>query len=93
MTDKDVIICRCEEVTRGEIEEAIRLGLTTMNEVKRLTRAGLGLCQGKTCSRLVADILARETNRPTQDVKPPTCRPPTRVISIGVLANYPSDSD
>lgn len=93
MTDKDVIICRCEEVTREEIEEAIRLGLTTMNEVKRLTRAGLGLCQGKTCSRLVADILARETNRSSQDVKPSTCRPPTRVMPIGVLASLPSDSD
>jgi bacterioferritin-associated ferredoxin len=42
MKANDLIICRCEEITEREIKEAIRLGLTTMSEVKWLTRAGKG---------------------------------------------------
>ena len=89
----DLIICRCEEVTEGEIKEAIRLGLTTMSEVKWLTRAGMGLCQGKTCGRLVMSILVRETNQPPDEVKPPTFRPPTRVMALGVLANGEKETE
>jgi NAD(P)H-nitrite reductase large subunit len=43
--DRDLIICRCEEITKGEILEAMEMGADTLNEVKRLTRAGMGLCQ------------------------------------------------
>ena len=46
-----------------QIKEAIALGLTTVNEVKRYTRAGMGLCQGKTCGQLVMRILAQETGQ------------------------------
>jgi NAD(P)H-nitrite reductase large subunit len=91
--DEDVIICRCEEVTLAEIEEVIGLGLKGMNEVKRLTRAGQGLCQGKTCGRLVMGILARETNQPHQDIEPSTFRPPTRVLPLGALAKRMPDDD
>ena len=44
-----VIICRCEEITYGEIKQAIRDGATTLDGIKRVTRAGKGLCQGRTC--------------------------------------------
>lgn len=49
MKDKDIIICRCEEITKGEIIQAIRDGATTVDGIKRMTRAGKGLCQGRTC--------------------------------------------
>ncbi len=86
MRNDDLVVCRCEEITQGEIKEAVRLGATSMNEVKRLTRAGMGLCQGKTCGRLVMELLAHETNHPLHEVPPPTSRPPTRVMPLGVLA-------
>ena len=86
MKGNDLVICRCEEITRADIEEVISQGVTRMNEVKRLTRAGMGLCQGKTCGRLVAGILARETGQSLQELKPSTSRPPTRVLTLGVLA-------
>ena len=89
----DLIICRCEEVTENEIREAIKLGLTTTNELKRLTRAGMGLCQGKTCGRLVMSILTRETHQPPDQVEPATSRPPTRVIALEVLANSEKDAE
>ena len=46
-----VIICRCEEITYGEIKQAIRDGATTLDGIKRVTRAGKGLCQGRTGTR------------------------------------------
>jgi len=91
--EEDFVICRCEEVTLAEIRQAIRLGLKRMNEVKRLTRAGMGLCQGKTCGKLVLGILAQETNQPPQEIKPSTSRPPTRVLPLGALAKGPPDND
>ena len=56
------IICRCEQVTEGEIIEAIRrpLGARSLDGVKRRTRAGMGRCQAGFCSPRVMEILARE---------------------------------
>ncbi len=47
MKDKDIFICRCEEVTLSEIEQAIDEGFITVNDVKRRTRAGMGALSGK----------------------------------------------
>ncbi|HBN80615.1 MAG TPA: hypothetical protein DD433_04460, partial [Ruminococcaceae bacterium] len=47
--DDDLIICRCEEITKGEIRRAVHEGMWTLTEVKRFLRAGMGLCQGQTC--------------------------------------------
>lgn len=93
MKHKDLIVCRCEEVSQAEIEEAISLGLTRMDEVKRFTRAGMGLCQGKTCGRLVMGILALETKKALEEVKPSTFRPPTRAMPLGVLAKKLTGGD
>ena len=68
---EDIIICRCQEVTRREILDAIADGATTVDGVKRRTRAGMGLCQGKTCERLVAKIIAEQTGRPMAEILPP----------------------
>ena len=90
----DLIICRCQEITRAEIIEAIRQNdLRMMKEVKRHTRAGMGLCQGKTCGHLVTGILARETNQTLSEVEPDTTRPPVRAMPVGVLANRIPDDD
>ena len=88
MKHKDLIICRCEEVSQGEIEEAISLGLTRMDEVKRLTRAGMGLCQGKTCGRLVSQLLQKSGKGLEKPFpKPSTVRPPVRPLKVGELAS------
>ena len=71
MEDKDIIICRCQEVSRQEILDAIADGALTVDGVKRRTRAGMGLCQGKTCERLVARIIAEQTGRPMAEILPP----------------------
>ena len=56
------VICRCELVTEGEIVDAIKrpVGATTLDGVKRRTRAGMGRCQAGFCSPKTLEILARE---------------------------------
>ena len=82
---EDIIICRCQEVTRQDILDAIADGATTVDGVKRRTRAGMGLFQGKTCERLVAKIIAEETGRPMADILPPKSRIPVRPVKIGII--------
>ena len=65
------IICRCEMVSEGEILSAIHrtLGATTLDGVKRRTRAGMGRCQSGFCSPRVMDILARELGLPLEEIR------------------------
>lgn len=81
------LVCRCEELTRGDIERAIDEGATTIDGIKRRTRAGMGLCQGKSCERLVARILSEKTGRPLADFLPATKRAPVRPVQMGIVAD------
>jgi bacterioferritin-associated ferredoxin len=85
--DDDLVICRCEEITRGEIKEAIRNGMTTLSGIKRVTRAGMGLCQGQTCQELVTRLLAEELGVKPHEVEPMTARGPVRPLRMDVFAN------
>lgn len=80
---REEYICRCEEVTRAEIEKAIADGATTLTGIKVRTRAGMGLCQGRTCRRLITQMLSKEHD--PAEIYPPTSRPPVRAIKIGEL--------
>lgn len=83
-SDDDLVICRCEEITKGEIRKAIHMGLYTMNEIKRFLRPGMGLCQGLTCSRNIKALLAEELHiNPTQ-IEESTSRPPARPVAAWV---------
>lgn len=64
------IVCRCEEITEGEIVRAIHENpkATTVDGVKRRVRAGMGRCQGGFCQPHVAEIIARELNIPITEV-------------------------
>lgn len=57
MDDQEILICRCEEVTRADVIQAIADGCHTVESIKRATRAGMGACQGRTCGRLIQQIL------------------------------------
>ena len=57
----EAIVCRCEDVTRREIEAAIDEGAREVNQLKAWTRCGMGPCQGRTCGDIVASILALKT--------------------------------
>lgn len=84
--DDDMIICRCEEITRGEIRRAVHDGMFTMQEIRRYLRAGMGLCQGQTCSRLVKGIVASELEASPATIAPATSRGPIRPTEMATLA-------
>ena len=85
MEDK-VVICRCEDITEDEIRCAIREGADNVDAIKRRTRAGMGLCQSRTCFRLIARILAEETGKPVEEFLPIEARVPVRPVASEVLA-------
>ncbi len=64
------VVCRCETVTEGEIIDAIKrpLGATTLDGVKRRTRAGMGRCQAGFCSPKTVEILARELGKDIAEI-------------------------
>lgn len=78
-----LVLCRCEDVTEADVLEAIRQGARSVDEVKKLTRAGMGLCQGSTCRRLVEAVLQRELGVGAGEY---SCRPPARPLDLATLA-------
>ena len=87
----DTIICRCEELTLGDIKNAIGKGTIEMNELKRITRMGMGRCQGRMCAPAVQEIIARQTQTPAAEIEYLNQRPPTRLVPINMLASLPGE--
>ncbi|MFX1572326.1 MAG: FAD-dependent oxidoreductase [Promethearchaeota archaeon] len=85
-TDDDIIVCRCERVSVGEIRKWIKLGVRDFNELKALTKVGMGACGGKTCTPLIELIFQEEGISP-QDVIPGTNRPLFIEVPMGIFAN------
>ncbi|GBR75679.1 putative bacterioferritin-associated ferredoxin [Candidatus Termititenax persephonae] len=84
--DDDLLVCRCEEISQGEIRRAIHDGLFTLTELRRFLRTGMGLCQGQTCGRLVKAIVAKELGVSPAELEPITARSPVRPVEMRVLA-------
>lgn len=85
--DDDMIICRCEEITKGEIRQAVHDGMFTLTEIRRYLRTGMGLCQGQTCARLVKNIVAGELQVSPSLLEPATSRAPMRPMEMSIMAN------
>jgi NAD(P)H-nitrite reductase large subunit len=84
LTD-DLIVCRCERVTLAEIKAIIQSGVHDMNEIKAITRAGMGACGGKTCSSLIKRAF-RELGVPMTEITENVARPMFVEVPFGVLA-------
>ena len=84
--DDGMLVCRCEEVTKGEIRKAVHEGIFTVEELRRYLRSGMGLCQGQTCGKLVKGIVARELRVAPSEVEPASSRAPMRPIEMEILA-------
>jgi len=89
--DDDILICRCEEITKGEIRQAVHDGMFTIEEIRRYLRCGMGLCQGQTCGKLVKGIVARELRVSPLDLEPATSRAPMRPTEMKILGNDGGD--
>lgn len=86
--DYGVILCRCEEVSRGEILDALHnpLGVKTIDGVKKRVRPGMGRCQGGFCMPLVAQLIAQDQHIPLTEVCKHNSRSP---IAVGFTKGEP----
>lgn len=84
--DDNLLVCRCEEVTKGEIRKAVHEGIFTIEEMRRYLRSGMGLCQGQTCGKLVKSIIASELKVSPVEVEYASSRAPMRPIEMCILA-------
>ncbi len=80
--EENMYVCRCEEITKAEIIEAVHNGAASVNEVKRMLRPGMGLCQGRNCAKTIERIIAQELHIPPAQVIPATKRGPVRPIKV-----------
>jgi NADPH-dependent 2,4-dienoyl-CoA reductase/sulfur reductase-like enzyme/Pyruvate/2-oxoacid:ferredoxin oxidoreductase delta subunit len=81
----DAIVCRCERVTAGALRALVRQGCRDLNEIKALTRAGMGACGGKTCMPLIEQI-CRAQGVPRESVTDHVDRPLFVEVPLGVFA-------
>jgi bacterioferritin-associated ferredoxin len=85
-------LCRCECITTEQVDAAIAEGNLTINDVKRRTRAGMGICQGIFCLSAMAErLLAAGVDAGA--IEPMTSRPPTRLIPVGLAASHDAEQD
>ncbi|MFO0998136.1 MAG: FAD-dependent oxidoreductase [Alphaproteobacteria bacterium] len=82
----DTIVCRCEDVTRGELDRAFDGAAHDVGAVKRLTRAGMGRCQGRYCGPLIARALAERSGTTPDDTWTFISRPPAKPMRLGAVA-------
>ena len=90
--ESGVCVCRCEEIDLATIQQAIREGAITINDVKRRTRAGMGICQGIYCTRAIADLIHQQAGIAYDAIEPMTARPPARLVSVDRLTGLDDES-
>ena len=86
----DTVVCRCERVTAAEIRDLIRRGFRDINEIKAVTRAGMGSCGSKTCTALIHRLF-RDEGIPSNDITDSTRRPLFMEVPLGVFAGVTKD--
>jgi NADPH-dependent 2,4-dienoyl-CoA reductase/sulfur reductase-like enzyme len=82
----DVIACRCEEVSAGELRRMVALGCTGPNQTKAFTRCGMGPCQGRLCGLTVTEVIAQARGVSPAEVGHYRIRPPLKPITLQELA-------
>ncbi|PNR94840.1 (2Fe-2S)-binding protein [Petrotoga sp. 9PWA.NaAc.5.4] len=91
MSEEKIIICRCEDITLEEVREAIKNGFTTIEEIKRILRTGMGPCQGKSCGLLIAREISQITGTPIEEIELQNIRPPYGGILFKEILNNVGD--
>ncbi|OGR13374.1 MAG: FAD/NAD(P)-binding oxidoreductase [Desulfobacula sp. GWF2_41_7] len=78
----ETLICRCEEISMGELKKRIRQGFRTAGSLKKATRCGMGRCQGRICRPVMFDILLALTGRSPEQTGKSLSRAPVKNVSI-----------
>ena len=80
----NLMICRCEEVSVGDIRQVVGEGHWEINRVKAHCRVGMGRCQGRMCGAAAAEIIARESGRPVASVGRLRAQAPIKPVPFGL---------
>ena len=82
----ETLVCRCEEITAGQIRRSVALGNHAPGPVKVHTRSGMGPCQGRMCGLTIAEIVADCRQVTVPEVGYFNIRPPIKPVTLGQLA-------
>ena len=80
------IICRCEEITAGEIRDVVKKGCSGPNQAKAFLRCGMGVCQGRMCGASVTEVMSQAMGKTPSDVGTYRIRPPLKPLSLDEIA-------
>ncbi|MEM7444727.1 MAG: 2Fe-2S iron-sulfur cluster-binding protein [Pseudomonadota bacterium] len=84
--DGETVICRCEEVTCGAVDDALSAGARDIGAIKRATRVGMGRCQGRYCAPALADYLAKKSGRKVEDRSFFAPQVPIKPVDVATVA-------
>ncbi len=82
----ETIVCRCEEVTAGDLRQAVAFGCLGPNQAKAFTRCGMGPCQSRMCGPTAAAVIAEARGVPVAEIEPMRLRFPTRPVFLEDVA-------
>lgn len=86
MSKKDIIICRCEDVSLEQIENLLKQGYTSFEDLKRLLRVGMGPCQANTCGHLIQREIAKFLGKPVHEIPIHKVRPLVSGVRLKEIA-------
>jgi thioredoxin reductase/bacterioferritin-associated ferredoxin len=90
----DTVVCRCEEVTAGQLRDAVRrLGVTGPNQMKAFLRCGMGPCQGRLCGPTVVELITETRGVAPGEIGYYRLRPPVKPVTLAELAALPVTED
>jgi NADPH-dependent 2,4-dienoyl-CoA reductase/sulfur reductase-like enzyme len=87
----DTVICPCEGTTAARVDQALDEGVGDLGQMKRMTRAGMGECQGRMCGPALANMIAHRRGMSLEAIAPPSIRPPVTPVPINVLVTLPDE--
>ena len=87
MKENAIVVCRCEEVTFGQLAEVVAEYRCSSREAKLRTRAGMGICGGRTCRPLLEKLVAAAGGRENDSPVPLKVQQPVRPITFGQWGN------
>ena len=88
---RDVIVCRCEDVSAGDLIDVAAQGCMGPNQGKAFTRCGMGPCMGRQCGNSVSELFAHCHRKTVDEIGHYRIRPPLKPISVGQLARMRTD--
>ncbi len=84
--ENNTVLCRCENITVGDVRKAVREGGRDLDEIKIMTRVGMGPCQGRMCGPALAEIVAEELSMPCEKIGLLNVRPPLKPVPLKEIA-------